>query len=257
MILDKIDFDKVVGEIYKITNTQNGMIYIGQTRSHRLNHNKYRPFGYLGRFTDHIREANSTKKNTSKYLNSALLKYGVDSFTCERIHICGIDELDHFEILYIKEYNSKYPTGYNLTDGGREFSKIKVIEEIQFQPKNPTIIATKCRSDYTKSLISERVKASKESLSVRTQMMNESQIQHYNNKFVKYLAVKVDPEKIKDYIYIINNHTTNSKYVRVVIDKIKTHFVGKYETIEQTYERAQLFIIELMKWQCNQIAGNP
>ena len=45
MILNKDEIDKVVGEIYKITNTINGTHYIGQTRSHRLNHNKYRPFG--------------------------------------------------------------------------------------------------------------------------------------------------------------------------------------------------------------------
>ena len=54
MILNKDEIDKVVGEIYKMTNTTNGKHYIGQTRSHRLNHDKYRPFGYLGRFKDHI-----------------------------------------------------------------------------------------------------------------------------------------------------------------------------------------------------------
>ena len=61
-ILDISEKDKVTGEIYKITNISNGKIYIGQTRSHRLNHKKYRPFGYLGRFKDHISETNSNKK---------------------------------------------------------------------------------------------------------------------------------------------------------------------------------------------------
>ena len=50
MILEKEEFHKVIGEIYKITNTITGKFYVGQTRSHRLNHKKYRPFGYLGRF---------------------------------------------------------------------------------------------------------------------------------------------------------------------------------------------------------------
>ena len=63
MILNIDEKDNVVGEIYKITNTTNGTSYIGQTRSHRLNHNKYRPFGYLGRFNDHVHEAFSSKKN--------------------------------------------------------------------------------------------------------------------------------------------------------------------------------------------------
>jgi hypothetical protein len=35
-IYNKDEFHKVVGEIYKITNTVNNKCYIGQTRSHRL-----------------------------------------------------------------------------------------------------------------------------------------------------------------------------------------------------------------------------
>jgi hypothetical protein len=62
MLLNKDQTDQVIGEIYKITNTVTNKYYIGQTRSHRLNHNKYRPFGHIGRFRDHIYEANSNKK---------------------------------------------------------------------------------------------------------------------------------------------------------------------------------------------------
>ena len=40
-LLEKDEYYKVVGEIYKITNITNGKSYIGQTRSHRLNKNKY------------------------------------------------------------------------------------------------------------------------------------------------------------------------------------------------------------------------
>ena len=44
-ILDITEKEKVVGEIYVITNIINNKKYIGQTRSHRLNHNKQN--GYL------------------------------------------------------------------------------------------------------------------------------------------------------------------------------------------------------------------
>ena len=44
--------------------------------------------------------------------------------------------------------------------------------------------------------------------------------------------------------------------MRIIINKIRTTFVGKYETIEQIKERARNFIKELIKWQCDQIAGN-
>ena len=63
MILDINEKDKVVGEIYKITNLITRKCYVGQTRSHRLNKNKYRPFGYMGRLKDHINEANTNKEN--------------------------------------------------------------------------------------------------------------------------------------------------------------------------------------------------
>ena len=57
--------DKIIGHIYKITNIIEQKHYIGQTRSHRLNKGKYRPFGYYGRFKDHISEAiNNTKKKS-------------------------------------------------------------------------------------------------------------------------------------------------------------------------------------------------
>ena len=67
-ILNKEDFNKVTGHIYVITNLINKYQYIGQTRSHRLNKNKYRPFGFMGRFKDHINECNTHKKNCCKYL---------------------------------------------------------------------------------------------------------------------------------------------------------------------------------------------
>jgi hypothetical protein len=67
----------------------------------------------MGRFKDHIHEANSNEKNQSKYLNSPLLKYGKDNFTCELITTCNITDLDSCEIKYISEMNTKYPNGYN------------------------------------------------------------------------------------------------------------------------------------------------
>ena len=48
---------QVVGQIYLIKNTITNKNYVGQTLSHRKNHNKYRPFGFIGRFKDHIGEA--------------------------------------------------------------------------------------------------------------------------------------------------------------------------------------------------------
>ena len=155
MLLEKDQSDQVIGEIYKITNTITNKCYVGQTRSHRLNHSKYRPFGHKGRFTDHINEAHSTKKNQSWYLNSAILKYGAENFQCELLTTCQVSDLNEYEALFILENNSKYPNGYNLTNGGQVFTDVKSTEE-----KTVPIIRQKNtkRSDYTKQLISQRLK---------------------------------------------------------------------------------------------------
>ena len=152
MLLNKYQTDKVIGEIYKITNTVTNKCYIGQTRSHRLNHEKYRPFGHIGRFKDHVHEAHSNKKNQSWFLNNAIQKYGVDCFQCELLLTCKVSELDTYEKQYILEHNSKYPNGYNLTDGGQIFTDIKSIcKTVPLIRENIKRNGVK-RSDYTKKL---------------------------------------------------------------------------------------------------------
>ena len=255
-IISKDDVIKIIGEIYKITNTTNGKYYIGQTRSHRLNHNKYRPFGYLGRFKDHIHEANSNKKNQSKYLNYAILKYGIDCFTCELIHTCPVNELDNQEIKYIIQYNSKYPNGYNLTNGGRGFTDIS--GEYSWKedklPKQKSVNSL-IKSDYTKMLISDRLKSSLDNRNHREKMMKLTQNQHFSKKFEVFKNVCIDND-IDKYIHVIKNNKNNTEYVRIIIDKIKTTFVGKYEPINNIINRARNFILDLKKWQHRQIAGN-
>jgi len=256
MILNKEDSYKVIGEIYKITNTTNGKCYIGQTRSHRLNHNKYRPFGYLGRFKDHINEANSNKKNQCKYLNSAIIKYGADCFNCELLHTCPIIDLDKQEQQFIIEYNSKFPNGYNLTNGGKGFTDIngEFIWEIK---KSPQKTKSFPKSDYTKQLISERLKSALDTKEHREKMMKLTQNQNLTKKYEIFKNVVIDVNNIEDYIHIIKNNNNNTEYVRIIIDKVKTTFVGKYESIESIKERAINFIYDLKKWQHCQNAGNP
>lgn len=109
-------------EIYKITNITTKKIYIGQAVSHILNHKRYRPYGYQGRFRSHVSEAFSSKKNQSHYLNNSIRKYGVDDFEVELIEYCTLEDANDREIHYIKEFNSLYPNGYNLKNGGTVFT---------------------------------------------------------------------------------------------------------------------------------------
>ena len=247
-ILDKNDFDKVIGEIYKITNMVNNTVYIGQTRSHRLNKNKYRPFGYMGRFRDHIHECKSNKKNVCRYLNSAINKYGVENFKCEKLIECAIDKLDENEIKYIKEFNSLFPNGYNLTAGGKTCKYSRLSADDVFVPPVVNKIPKENvkRSEYTKMMISKGLKEAKQDVSHRVTIMKLTQTQHQQQKFDKFKDVKIDESNIEKYIHISNNNAKNYQYIRVNINGVETQFVGKYETIAETKNRAIEFIKNLI-----------
>lgn len=93
------------GVIYKITNTDNGKIYIGQTTR-----------TVEERFQEHM---------DSPYLiGCAIRKHGVEKFTIEVIATCeSKEELDAQEIRFIAEYDCMAPKGYNLTAGGDSGSR--------------------------------------------------------------------------------------------------------------------------------------
>ena len=65
----------------------------------------------------------------------------------------------------------------------------------------------------------------------------------------------MDKDNIKKYISIIKNNTLNYEYIRVTFGKMRTTFVGKYETIEEIKQRARQFILDILEWQRVQTAG--
>lgn len=121
LIMELSDEHRIYSQIYVITCIITNKQYVGQANSHKKNNNKYRFHGYLGRFNSHISEAITHTKITGgcTYLNSAIRKYGKESFNVELIMNCSLDDADEFEIKYIAEYNTMSPNGYNLTKGGK------------------------------------------------------------------------------------------------------------------------------------------
>lgn len=83
--------------IYLVKNKQEKVVYIGQQIGTK-SINDYKGSGLL--------------------LNRAYIKYGEDYFKREIIEHCSVAELNDKEKLYIKQYNTKFPHGYNLTNGG-------------------------------------------------------------------------------------------------------------------------------------------
>lgn len=93
--------------IYKVTNTVNGKIYIGQTKR-----------SIKRRWKGHITSSKSNKCNN--LFHNAIKKHGEDSFNVEIIdHANSTEELNELEQKYIGIFNSIHPNGYNTKTGGR------------------------------------------------------------------------------------------------------------------------------------------
>ena len=253
------DNSKVFGHIYVITNTITNKKYVGKTLSHRKNHNKYRPFGFEGRFKDHISEALcNTKKKQCSYLNNSIRQYGKDTFKVELITECPKEELDTMEEQYIKEYNTLYPNGYNLTSGGKVFKHINCDTKPAI-PTNKAKTRGGCthRTSETRAKMVESLKKIKGTPDARKEQMLKSQLQHSTYKIGKFKGLDIDLNNLEQYIKVRNNKD-GLKFIKVIVGDVKTSFVGKYETIEQLKDRA----IEFLKSVNNSAtlpncSGNP
>lgn len=93
--------------IYKITNSKNGKLYIGQTST-----------TLERRFRQH--QVAAFTLNLKYPLYRAMRKYGIDNFTIELVEEVTIELLNEREQYYIKQYESFAPLGkgYNATRGG-------------------------------------------------------------------------------------------------------------------------------------------
>ena len=94
-----------MGYIYRITNSVNNKVYIGQT----INDPEIR-------WNSHIKNVKDLSIN--RPLVDAMRVLGIDKFHMDIIIICFDDTLDDIEIEQIKRYNSLHPNGYNYTEGG-------------------------------------------------------------------------------------------------------------------------------------------
>jgi hypothetical protein len=122
----KITDIQIMGEIYMATCRTTKLSYIGQTRTHRKNNDKYNKFGSYKRWQGHLQEARNNPKNQSTYLNNAIRKYSEDDWDVVLLKTCEVIDLDTEECFHIKEYNTLYPNGYNLTGGGKGGSNISL-----------------------------------------------------------------------------------------------------------------------------------
>lgn len=216
------DSSKRYCEIYKIQNKTTDKVYVGQAVSHILNHNKYRPYGHIGRFKTHISEAFSTKKHQSHYLNNAIRKYGKNDFTIVILEYCDVENANEREKYHIISNKSIFPYGYNLKIGGQ--------------------------SDFTHSDESRK-------------RVSDGLINHYRDtKYIRFKDIQLSSFKdnVDDMIKPLNRYNIQYGWY-VYINKIKTDFGGVHITLEESKNMAVEFIYSLKKQLLAKhlVAGNP
>jgi group I intron endonuclease len=136
-------------KIYLITNTENTKKYVGITK-----------FSLEERFSQHIKRG--------FILTEAIQKYGYQNFSIDLIEeVESAERAYELEQYYIKEYNTKVPNGYNLTDGGDGIFGWEVTEEYrqecservkQLHKEKKVGMYGKKHSDDTKRKMSEASK---------------------------------------------------------------------------------------------------
>ncbi len=239
------DESKVQGQIYLITNKTTKKQYVGQTLTHRKNRGKYRPFGFQGRFQDHISEAVcNTKKKQCRYLNNAIRHYQKETFEVSLIRTCAKDELNDLEQHYIKEYNTLYPNGYNLTRGGKTLyvntgEEVSCLETLEPGKRGGCMM----RSENTRKKISEQLRKVLGTEENCKRQMAVTQKQHASQKYARFQGEKIDIQNLEKYLY--TKHAKGKPFVVVKINGKQTSFVGKYQTIEELRQQATEFIIEI------------
>lgn len=142
-----------MGYIYKITNLINQKSYIGQTRQ-----------DFHKRWQQHISDTNT---NRGYLIHKAIAKYGLTNFTFSIIEECENTVLNDREKYWIKYYDS-YNNGYNLTLGGKGYSKIDY-DKVIFEYTNNNISC---------AALSKKLKISAHSIG---QILAANNISHHEN----------------------------------------------------------------------------
>lgn len=114
---------KRFGVIYKITNTINGKIYIGQTIKKNPNQRTRAHF-------------DAPPNGGRDLVYSASQKYGKEAFTIEVIASAfDRDGLNYLEKFFISTLGSKVPNGYNIADGGSSTMTKETAQRISLSKK--------------------------------------------------------------------------------------------------------------------------
>jgi group I intron endonuclease len=179
--------------IYLVKNKYNIIIYIGQQ---------------IG--TKSLLEY----KGSGLLLNRAYKKYGEDKFTREIIEYCDEEVLNLKEQYYISFYGTKFPHGYNLTDGGEGMKGYKYTSN---QCNN--ISESKLGQKYPKE----------HGEKIRQYRLGKTHTQETKDKIIR---TKVSKHNIIPDLNLKGQHKSNSQKVIKQYD-LENNLINEYQSAQE------------------------
>lgn len=173
--------------IYVRTNKFNGKQYVGKTTDLKVRQKKWNNLLY---------------RYAGPVINNARAKYGIDAFDFEILKECEDEELNQWEMYYIKELNTKAPNGYNLTDGGEGMTGYTHSEETR---KKLSEIVKKSYTEERKQYLREIQKGKRYSEESK-QKMSES---HKGKKISEETRRKISKANKGENNYMYGKHHTD------------------------------------------------
>lgn len=194
--------------IYKITNTINGKIYIGQTIQ-KLN----------DRFYAH--KEGALKGRSDTYLARAIRKYGKDAFKVEEIYKCNSrEELGPKEVEFILKYNSFNPkVGYNM----------------KYIVDNKLVCTEEWRKKASERMKKRNALPENKIKNVEIGKKNRGKLRNMS-KVSKYVGVSLATKAYKDNIYIAWSSN---------IYCFTNYYLGRYKTEEEAAQAYDIKALEL------------
>lgn len=199
-------------KIYLIANNENKKQYVGITK-----------FSLEERFSQHIKRG--------FILTEAIQKYGHQKFSIKLIEeVESAERAYELEQYYIKQYDTKVPNGYNLTDGGDGIFGWEASEEYrqecservkQLHKEKKVGMYGKNHSEETKKKMSVSAKGNKNCLGRK---LSEESKQKIREKHLRKVVSEETKKKISENHHDIsgkNNPMFGKKHSPETIEKIR------------------------------------
>ena len=220
------------GGIYKIENTVNNKVYIGQTQN------------FKNRWQKHI-SALSNNRHRNEHLQSAWNKYGEEAFAFSIVERCS-GNIDKQEIYWIAKYNATDRRfGYNVALGGSvpmlgrhhsEETKRKISEAHQGMPNS---MKGKTYGEETRKKMSASAILRCEKCKPKG-MLGMHHTEEAKQKISKMFISRKTSRNTSGYIGVHFDKTRNKWLVMINVNG-KSKNIGRYEDLiyaAEVYDKA-------------------